>query len=75
MEQKYERLVGTWYGTLQDLLYCLESIDAWIKINVVTAEYIVAEYVDGEEDVEIMVKLGGTPRAITIESIEEIYRG
>lgn len=74
MEKKLETLVGNWYGRMEDIGYELRLLG----LDVIDSndEYIVADYTDEDgDDVQVMVKLGGTPSTITIESIEEVYRG
>ena len=73
MEQKLVEMENNWYGELQDIF--VELNEMGIDVYESNAEYIVAGYVDGDEDVQIKVNLSGTASTIVIESIEEIYRG
>ena len=75
MRNTLDKLVGNWYGEQQDIIAALNEIG--IDVLEANSEYIAAGYVDKEtdEDVELAVRLGGTARTITIEAIEEVYRG
>ena len=75
MEQRLENMVGNWYGEIEDIYGELAKMG--IDFDNATSEYIIAWYVDKEkdEDVELMIRLGGTQNTIVIKSIEETYRG
>ena len=75
IENMLNSMVGNWYGEHQDIFVELNKMD--VDVFEATAEYISAGYTDKEEDedVQIMIRLGGTESTITIESIEEVYRG
>lgn len=69
-----ERIKGMagWYGRLKDLTEELE--DMGLEVLEANAEYIVVGYEDGDEDVQIMLALGGTSSTIIIAAVEEVYR-
>ena len=75
MKERLESLIGNWYGQLDDIYVELAKIG--VDFDYATSEYIIAWYLDKEEDemVEVKIRLGGTPSTITIEDIEESYRG
>lgn len=71
MLEKIENMNG-WYGRLEDLTEELEEMG--LEVLEATAEYIVVGYEDGDEDVQIMLALGGTSSTIVIAAAEEVYR-
>ena len=75
MENKLNQMVGNWYGQMQDIF--VELNDMGVDVFEANCEYITAGYTDEYEDevVQVMIRLGGTSRTITIESVEEVYRG
>ncbi len=75
MEKKLNEMIGNWYGEQRDIF--VELNEMGVDVFEANSEYITAGYTDKEEDeaVELMIRLGGTERTITIESIEEVYRG
>ncbi|MBR3592141.1 MAG: hypothetical protein IKL46_04750 [Clostridia bacterium] len=72
MKEKLNEMIGNWYGQRRDIIQELNEmgIDVWEE----NSEYITAGYVDKEtdEDVGLLIRLGGTERTIVINSIEEM---
>lgn len=75
MTNRLNEMVGNWYGYQEDIIAELNEMG--LDAHEVNSEYITTVYIDEEtdEDVVVMLRLGGTPRTITIERVEEIYRG
>lgn len=73
MEKKLNELLCYWFGNIQDIFAELKEMG--IDVYESNSEYIIAGYADGEQDVQIMLQIGGTARTIKITSWEEIYRG
>ena len=69
-----ERIKGMagWYGRLEDLTEELEEME--LEVLEANGEYIVVGYEDGDEDVQIMIALGGTSSTVIIAAVEEVYR-
>ncbi len=65
---KLEELKNDWYGRLEDLTEEIEERN--FEIYEATTEYI--SCASKETDAEYIIRLGGTERTITIESIREI---
>ena len=74
MEQKLYDLIDNWYGNREDIEHELRYLG--LDVIETTDEYIVADYTaeDGD-DVQVIVRLGGTARTTTIKAVEEVYRG
>ncbi|MBQ8331162.1 MAG: hypothetical protein IJX94_01515 [Clostridia bacterium] len=73
MENKLKALEGNWYGKLKDIFAELNEMG--VDFYEVNSEYITAGYNDGDEAVRLLIRLGGTPNTIIINSVEEVYRG
>lgn len=75
MTNKLNEMCGNWYGYQQDIFAELNEMG--LDVHEANSEYITTAYTDEEtdEDVVVMLRLGGTERTITIDRVEEIYRG
>lgn len=75
MEKALNEMVGNWYGRQQDIF--IELNEMGVDVYEANSEYIAAGYYDREADegVQLKIALGGTASTITIESIDEVYRG
>lgn len=73
MMNEIEKIQNDWYGRIEDLIEEIES--AGMEVEESSREYIVASYEDDGEDVQIVLRFGGTERTITVEDVREVYRG
>lgn len=73
--EKLNEMANNWYCEVEDIF--AELNENGIDFYEATSEYIVASYHDEEadEDVQVMIQLGGTARTIIIVSLEEVCRG
>ena len=74
MASKWElrEALDSWYGRLADLIEDIQ--DAGYDVEEANEEYITASYEDGDATVYLDLRLGGTARTITVDSIREIER-
>lgn len=69
MLERIEKLEGSWFGRLEELVEEIEEIG--LEVVEANAEYIVCMDPEEDEDTECRINLAGTETTITIKSIEE----
>lgn len=72
MEEKLMALKGNWYGRLGDIVEELNDMGLDLDgCSFISREYIGVTF-EGEdgEDLEAIIRLGGTEHTITVESVE-----
>lgn len=73
MIEQLEALKNGWYGSLADLTEELEEYG--VEVLEANAEAVSVSYEEDGEDVQTVIRLGGTARTITVDEIEEVWRG
>lgn len=71
MFEKLKALEGNWYGRLSDIVEELEEMGVDTDCCSVCREYIVVSFDEDEEDMEVIIHLGGTENTITVYSVEQ----
>lgn len=70
MFEKLKALEGNWYGRMDDITEELEELGVDPDCCFVCREYIGASVEEDGEDLEVLIRLGGTENTITIDSVE-----
>ena len=66
MKEKVENL--GWFSRMEDLVEELE--DLGLEVLEDNREYVVASYEEGEEDIQLLLNIGGTENTIIITSVD-----
>lgn len=74
MEKKLEALMHGFATCLEDMVADIEEATGAEVVDA-TFEYVVIAYEEDGEDVEVMIKLGGTKKTVIVTGYEEVYRG
>jgi len=70
LRDKLEAMKNGWYGHLEDITEELEEIGIDPECCYICREYISFTTEIEEENVEVLIRLGGTERTITVDSFE-----
>lgn len=66
MKEKVENLV--WFSRMEELVEALE--DLGLEVLEANREYVVVGYEEDEEDVQLILHIGGTENTIIIASVD-----
>ena len=66
MKEKVENL--GWFSRMEDLVEEME--DLGLEVLEANREYVVASYEEGEEDIQLILNIGGTENTIIITSVD-----
>lgn len=70
MFEKLKALEGNWYGRMGDITEELEELGVDLDCCFVCREHIGVSVEEDGEDLEVLIRLGGTENTITIDSVE-----
>lgn len=74
MEQKLENLMNGFTTSLADMVAEIEEATG-AEVIESNYEYVVIAYEEDDEDVQVLIKLGGTKHTVIVTGYEEVYRG
>lgn len=74
MERKFEELMNGFTTCLEDMVSEIEEATG-AEVIESNFEYVIVAYEEDGEDVQVLIKLGGTKRTVIVVGYEEIYRG
>lgn len=74
MKQKLENLMNGFTTCLEDMVAEIEEATG-AEVIENNYEYVIIAYEEDGEDVEVLIRLGGTKRTVIVTGYEEVYRG
>lgn len=70
MFENLKNLEGNWYGRLEDIVEELEDLGIDTEGCYISREFIGVSFEEDDEDYEVDIRLGGTERTITVDSVK-----
>ena len=70
MLERLNDMVGNWYGRLEDITEELSEMGVDVENAYISRECIGLTVEDDGDDVDVLIRLGGTENTITVDRVE-----